>query len=240
MKRFILLFLLQCLLPPLVHAKSQRRLWIPEASAPEKDQCRFTAEEMFTPQRKSGDRAGQFFEYSLGTGCHVAQFSQFDVEVGADYMESYDIVAESPLDPLQGFARITYGQRRDKGWTVALGADAWGMKSGQNDFNILYLIGDMRAETWGASLGGYQGNPDTLRKSDGSAANTGGLIGIRRYMGRGMIGAEMMTGQNHFGYLFLGSHVQFDETIGAAVGYGLANNRSDMRDWLFLRLTFSQ
>lgn len=225
---------------PAAHAKSFRKLWIPEASAPDSGQCRFEAEQMFTPLKKSGDRPGQYFEHSIGSGCHVGALSQFDFDAGADYVEAYDMAPETLIDPLQGYVRATFGQRRNKGWQAALGVDGIGLKSGQNNHNLIYLMGQARSEAWGAYFGGYMGNEATLKKSDGSASNTGALIGIRRYIGRGLIGAEMLTGANRFGFLFFGAQVQFDEIVGVTAGYAVANDRSAMRDWLFLRLVFTQ
>jgi hypothetical protein len=147
------------------------------------------------------------------------------------------------MAPLQGFFKIAYGaqvaRRDEKGWSVALGMDDIGTVAGQNDFNVGYFAFQNRSGPLELELGGFYGT-DTLRTATGEVDKSGALLAARRYLGRGAIGLEWRSGRNRDGYAMLATRVQFDETLAATVGYGVANDRDHMRDWLLVRLTLSQ
>ena len=229
---------------PVVEARSFRPFWIPAANAPEAGICRFEAEDLFPMQRRDSDRAGEFYSYSIGAGCNAYSWRGFDFEAGLDWRESDDVRATDFFDPFQGYARVTYGQKdaqRDQdGWTAALGIDDVGFQKGRTDFDVAYAALENRSGPLELEIGGYSGNGDTLKTAAGDADPNGVMLAVRDYVGRGELGIEWRSGRNRDGYGFVGGRIQFDETLAAAVGYAIANDRENMRDWLLVRLTMQQ
>lgn len=217
-------------------ARSQRAFSIPQVSTPERSTCRFEFEQKFTSQRKATDTGGDFFEHSMGYGCHVYAIDDFDLETGFDYIEAHDIRATNVLAPVQFNVRATYGARDEHGWSMAIGVDGMGVKTGENNFNVFYALAQHRVQAWQIALGGYTGNGDVLRTSDDKREPSGALFGFWRVIGRGRVGAEWQSGQNRLGYTSLGAEVNFDERLTAALAYAIANDRGLMRDWVFVRL----
>ncbi len=223
--------------PGVASAKTLRQVWIPQAVAPAEDACRYELEELFSAGRRPADLPGQFFDYGVAYQCHVSRFGAFDVEAGLDYRDSWDVQSSTLWDPLQINAQLTYGgHKEESGWSAAVGVQGVGIHAGQNNFNMIYGLGETRAGDWELSVGAYTGNKDVLKAPDGSAEATGALAGVRRYIGRGSVSAEFTSGRNRYGYLFLGANVKFSETLTGALAYGIANERSVMRDWVLVRL----
>jgi hypothetical protein len=224
-------------------ARSFRPFWIPAAVAPETGACRFDAESLFPMQRKALTSPGQGYSYSVGSGCNVYDAGGFDVDAGFDWRESSDVQSGDFTAPIQGFFRVTYGAKaareEEKGWSAALGMDDLGFVSGQNDFNVAYGAIQNRSGPLELELGGFAGT-DTLKTAKGEKDPTGAMLAARRYIGRGEIGLEWRSGRNRDGYTVAASRVQFDETLGVTVGYAIANDRENMRDWVLLRISFSQ
>lgn len=223
-------------------AKTLRAFWIPQAVAPTPidestdDGCRFEFEQRFTPQRKAADRPGAFFEHGVGYQCQALSLSLVDVELGFDYVDAWDIHAGNLIDPFQFNGRLTYGSGTTAGWSAALGVDAFGLKSGENDFRVVYFVGQHRTADVQVLLGGYVGNDATLVSGSGKKDPNGAMFGLWQYLGRGRIGLEWQSGQNRFGYGAIGAEVTFDERLTAGVAYAIANDRANMRDWVLIKL----
>lgn len=224
------------LVAPAVCARSLRSFRVPQATAPAAGDCRFEFEHRFVAQRKATDRAGQFFEHGAGYECQVLDYGEVGLEAGLDYVEAHDIRATNALAPLQGNFRATYGARSARGWGAAFGFDDVGFKTGQNNFNVAYLLVQHEVELWRVALGGYTGNGDVLRAPSGQREPTGALFGAWRRIGRGEAGFEWQSGRNRIGYATFGALVRFDERLTAALAYAIANDGGLMRDWALIRL----
>ena len=221
-----------------VEAKTLRSLWVPEATSPDYGICRFETENQFVPIQKSS--ATPQYDYLMSIGCHSYRFWKLDFEVGGDYEHANDIVASSLLDPLQAFGKMVYTHSPDSAIKVAAGIDGYGLKSGQNDFQLMFLTVDSRVDSWGINIGAYQGMTSTLRSFDGEKSKAGAMASIRRFVGHTVLGLDWFSGKNRYGYIALGSNYQITQGFSFTTMLMLANDRSLQSDTFLLRLSFSQ
>jgi hypothetical protein len=221
-------------------ARSPRILWVPVAAAGHDQDCRLQMEQHFTPEKHPGDSPGVFSESAFGFDCRFLRVKSISLDGGLDWRESGSRVTDHFGEPLQGHLRAAYGPGQDgaNGWAVALGVDDLGFNSGQNNFNVISLVGQFAAEGWTAVLGAYSGNPNLLVKGSGEPDNDGALLGIWHRTGWATYGIEHFSGKNHFGYSVLGGLIQLNQSTALGVGYGIANNRETMRDLVLLKMTF--
>ena len=228
-----------CLIACAADARSYRPFLIPTARAPESGYCRFESETSFPLQRRDPEA---LYSYSIGTACNVLSGAGFDVEAGFDWREAWDMRADAFGDPFQGFARVTYGAAKASdagdGWSASLGMDDLGFAAQKTDFDVGYVAVENHTGPYEFEVGGYLGN-DTLRAAGGSDAS-GAMFGLRRRWSRGELGLEWRSGRNRDGYGVVGVRSLFSETFAASLGYAIANDRDNMRDWLLVRLVLSQ
>lgn len=233
-----ILFLLSFCISAQALAVSNAILWIPDVKGMRDDVCRFEMQDLVTPIRKSTDRAGEFFGLSIGSTCGLYDSEDLRFEVGLDWKESHNYAIQSASDAIFGQVQLQLFDIDRKHWGLSVGAYDIGLKSGTNNYNVIYLMALHQAGAYRFGLGAYSGNSQILLNGDGQSDYQGALIGIWKKIVNGDIGVEMQTGYNRYGYLFFGGRWIIAPKTFVVTGYGKSNDTKIARDMVLVRLGF--
>ncbi len=243
--------------PQFSWARTDRHLWIPQATinwpvvegrSPAElmsRQCRAEAEERFAIERSKSESAGRWAQYNVGLSCEAARAEHWNFEWGVDLNESGEKSLSSTLGLFQVSARVTYAEKENKmvalenqnGLKSVLAFDQFGFDAGRSDYNMVSSVVQYREGVWEAGGGLLIGSPSLLVDPDGEVAAASLLAGVWKYWHRGVWALEWVSGRNFLGGYALGGKFNFSDHFAASVGLLVANDRNARHDQLFIRLT---
>lgn len=211
-------------------------LWLPETTALKKNNWRLDVRNQLTTDKHEDDVAGVYLKSSTGAELGVYERGSMRMETGIEWVEP----AKTGPDAVYANIKVSQYDLFTEGLNVALGAHTIGFKTGTNDYNIVYLAVENRVGSKvRVSAGGYSGSSKLLLDESGKADNLGFFFGVWQEAqgGKGAYTLQYMSGRNHLGYLFAGSHFMIKEQVACSLGWGFANNRNNNRDILLFQLS---
>ncbi len=134
--------------------------------------------------------------------------------------------------------KISTNWYRERGWGFSVGAYDVGFATGQNDYNLYYIVfQNGLGANWSSTIGAFAGSTQLLRSSSGVPDNQGVMIGLWRQMARDFaMGAEWQSTSSVYGYLFAGLKWEIKNETQVSLGYGVSNN-ADLKNWVLARVS---